>query len=78
MNAIVLPKELEAWAEAEVVAGRGESIEQVATNAIRDYRLRMDALRKSLDDAVAESDEKGWLTEEEVFDELEALYPDTE
>ena len=75
MNAIVLPRELEAWAEAEVAAGRARSVEQIAAHALEDYRRRLEAFRKSLDDAVAEADENGWLTEDEVFAELLARYP---
>jgi hypothetical protein len=74
MNAIVLPRELEAWAEAEVAAGRAKSVEQLTAHAVHDYRLRLEAFRKSLDEAVAEADANGWLTHDEVFGPLLARY----
>lgn len=74
MTAIVLPPDLEAWAEAEVAAGRGKSVEDVARNAISRYRAQMEAFRRSLDDAEAEADREGWLDSEAVFAELKARY----
>lgn len=70
MTAITLPEDLQAWAEAEVAAGRAESVEAVAIEALAIHRQRWEALRKSLDDAEAEANEKGWLDLEEVFGEL--------
>jgi hypothetical protein len=78
MNAIVLPNELEAWAEAEVAAGRAKSVEQLAADALEDYRRRLEDFRRSLDEAVAEADANGWLTHEEVFDALRRRHPATE
>jgi hypothetical protein len=72
MTAVVLPVDLEAWAEAEVSAGRAESVEQVAARAIRGYRYSVEELRASLDAAEREADEVGWLSAEEVFDSIEA------
>ena len=74
MTAITLPPDLEAWAEAEVAAGRGKSVEDVARNAISRYRAQMEAFRQSLDDAEAEADRDGWLDSEAVFSELKARY----
>ncbi len=59
MTAITVPPDLEAWARAEVAAGRGASIEDVAKNAIARYRAQMEAFRRSLDEAEAEADHEG-------------------
>lgn len=72
MNAVVLPRDLEAWAEAEVAAGRAQSVEQVAARALRGYRAAVEEFRAALDAAVREADEHGWLSLEEVFDPIEA------
>jgi hypothetical protein len=76
MTTITLPADLEAWAKAEVAAGRGDSIEEVATRAIARYRAHMEAFRRSLDEAEAEADREGWLDAEAVFRELKARYAD--
>lgn len=76
MNAITLPKDLEVWAEAEVAAGRAESVEALAIEALAIHRKRWETLRQSLDDAVAEADRDGWLDADTVFDELAARYAD--
>ena len=74
MTAITLPADLEDWARAEVAAGRGGSIEEVATRAITRYRAHMEAFRRSLDEAEAEADREGWLDADAVFSELKARY----
>jgi hypothetical protein len=76
MTAITLPADLEAWARAEVAAGRGSSIEEVAARAIAAYRAQVEAFRKSLDEAEAEADREGWLDAEAVFAELKERYAD--
>lgn len=76
MTAIILPADLEAWARAEVAAGRGNSVEDVAKNAISRYRIQMEAFRRSLDEAEAEADREGSLDAEAVFAELKARYAD--
>ena len=76
MTAITLPADLEAWARAEVAAGRGASVQDVATRAIARYRDQMEAFRRSLDAAEAEADREGWLDADAVFDELKARYAD--
>ena len=67
MNLVALPGDLQTWAEAEVAAGRATSVEQIVIKAVAAYRHALEAFRKSLDDAVAEADEKGWLEADEVF-----------
>jgi len=76
MTAIVLPKELEAWAEAEVAAGRSESVEVLTAKAVAGYRRELEAFRASLDAASAEIAAGKGIPAELVFKELEALYPD--
>lgn len=71
MTAITLPADLEAWARAEVEAGRAESVEAAIAKGVRGYRLATDAFRQSLDDAVAEANEKGWIPLEDVKRELD-------
>lgn len=71
MTAITLPADLEAWARAEVAAGRAESLEAAIAKGVRGYRLATDAFRQSLDDAVAEANEKGWIPFEDVKRELD-------
>jgi hypothetical protein len=75
MNAITLPYEFETWAEAEVAAGRADSVQTLTVRALELYREHVEALRRSLDEAVAEADHEGWLTEAEAFDPLLARYP---
>lgn len=74
MTTITLPDDLEAWARAEVAAGRGASVEDVATKAIGRYRKQMEAFRQSLDEAEAEADREGALDIDAVFAELKARY----
>lgn len=74
MTTITLPPELEAWARAEVAAGRGASVEDVAQQAISRYRAQMEVFRRSLDEAEEEAEREGWLESEAVFAELKARY----
>lgn len=71
MTAITLPADLEAWARAEVAAGRADSLEAAISKGVRGYRLATDAFRKSLDEAVAEANEKGWIPLEETMRDLD-------
>jgi hypothetical protein len=74
MTVITLPPDVEAWAQAEVAAGRAESVEHAAQKAIAGYRSQMDGVRRSLDEAEAEADREGWLDADAVFSELKARY----
>lgn len=73
MTAITLPPDLEAWARAEVAAGRAESVEALVEARLRESQ-RWEAFRRSLDEAEAEADRDGWLEADEVFDRLEQKY----
>jgi hypothetical protein len=74
MTVITLSPDVEAWARAEVAAGRAESVEHAAQKAIAGYRTQMDSLRRTLDEAEAEAERDGWLDADAVFAELKARY----
>ena len=70
MPPITLPADLEAWAHAEVAAGRAESVE-ARLRASRQW----EDLRRSLDEAEVEADGGGWSSFEDVFTRLKARFP---
>ena len=74
MMAITLPADLEAWARAEVAAGRAESVEALVEARLRASRQWED-LRRSLDEAEVEADGGGWSSFEDVFARLKARLP---
>jgi predicted transcriptional regulator len=53
MTAITLPPDLEAWAEAEVAAGRAKSVEALVAKALQSQRAHQDYVRSALDQARA-------------------------
>lgn len=53
MTAINLPPDLEAWARAEVAAGRAESVEALVSEALRERRAELAYVREKLDEARA-------------------------
>ena len=76
MITVNLPEHLEAWAEAEVAAGRAESVEALTAKAVAGYRRELEAFRATLDEASAEIEAGKGIPAEVVFRELAALYPD--
>jgi Arc/MetJ-type ribon-helix-helix transcriptional regulator len=48
---ITLPKDLEAWARAEVEAGRAKSVEALVAQAVRERRAEIEFVRGKLDEA---------------------------
>ena len=78
MNGLTLSDELENWVRSEVASGRADSPTTVLTRAVSSYRYQMEALRRSLDEAVAQADRDGWLSHDEVFDRLEAKFPNAD
>ncbi len=76
MTTITLPADLEAWAEAEVAAGRAESVGVAIANGVRGYRRATDAFRKSLDEAEAEAGRDGWIPGDEFLRELDGWITD--
>lgn len=53
MTAITLPPDLEAWARAEVAAGRAASVEALVADALEARRAEIDHVRGKLDEARA-------------------------
>jgi hypothetical protein len=53
VTAINLPADLEAWARAEVAAGRAESIEALVAAAVRERQAEIEYVRGKLDEARA-------------------------
>lgn len=74
MTAVNLPPDLEAWARAEVDAGRAESVDALVARALR-ARRELEELRRSLDEAEAEADRDGAMRADDVFDRLERRFP---
>lgn len=70
---IPLPPQFQKWAEAEVAAGRAESVEQLAAQALEAHRLQVENFRTSLDAAVAEADRDGWIEGDVLLAEMDAL-----
>jgi Arc/MetJ-type ribon-helix-helix transcriptional regulator len=72
MTAVTLPEDLEAWARAQVAAGRADSVEALVADALRERRARLDRITAKLD-AARESHAQGRsVPVEEVLDDLDA------
>lgn len=71
MNTITLPADLEAWAQAEVAAGRAANISELVAEAMAESRA-LRTLRDSLDAAEAEG---GASPAAEVMARLKARFP---
>jgi len=76
VTAINLPPDLEAWARAEVAAGRAESVESAITKGVRGYQLATETFRRSLDQARAEADREGWIPGDQFLQELDQWIAD--
>lgn len=50
---VTLPADLEAWARAEVAAGRAESVEALVADALRERKEEIDYVRGKLNEARA-------------------------
>jgi putative addiction module CopG family antidote len=70
---ITLPKHLEDWAEAEVKAGRAQSVDELARQALELHRRQTEAFRTSLEAAVTEADRDGWLEGDAVLADMDAM-----
>ncbi|MBC7770071.1 MAG: hypothetical protein H7124_14910 [Phycisphaerales bacterium] len=53
MTTITLPADLEAWARAEVAAGRAESVEALVAQALQERRAEIEYVRAKLDEGRA-------------------------
>lgn len=84
MTAINLPPDLEAWARAEVAAGRAESVEALVASALETRQREVEYVRAKLDEArasiaagrvidgdVALDEIDGWIAELEAAAEAE-------
>lgn len=76
MNVSLTP-EIEKFIAEQVDAGRYRSASEVVRagmrllqDEIREREVRLEALRRALDSAVAELDEDGGISGDQVFDEI--------
>jgi hypothetical protein len=75
---IPLPRGFQIWAEAEVAAGRAESVEKLAEQALEAHKLQVERFRASLDAAVDEADRDGWIEGATFLTEMDALIDNLE
>lgn len=71
MTAITLPADLEAWARAEVAAGRAESVEALVAQALRERRTEVEYVRGKLDEARASLARGEWIDGDVFMAELD-------
>ena len=70
---IPLSPQVQKWAEAEVAAGRAESVEKLAEQALDAHRIQVEKFRASLDQAVAEADRDGWIEGDAFLADMDGL-----
>jgi hypothetical protein len=70
---IPLPRGFQLWAEAKVAAGRAESVEKLAAQALEAHTLQVQKFRASLDAAVDEADRDGGIEGEAFLAEMDSL-----
>jgi hypothetical protein len=78
MTAITLPADVEAWARAEVEAGRDESVEALVAQALRERRAEVEYGRGKLDEARASVAAGRTVPLEEAFREIDAWIEEDE
>jgi predicted transcriptional regulator len=71
MTAISLPCDLQAWAEAEVAAGRAQSVERLMVDSLEARRRDVEWVRGRLDEARADIANGRVLDGHEVLAELD-------
>jgi hypothetical protein len=71
MTAITLPADLEAWARAEVAAGRAESVEALVAQALRERRAEVEHVRGKLEEARASVAAGRTIPLEDAFKEID-------
>jgi Arc/MetJ-type ribon-helix-helix transcriptional regulator len=69
---IALPPELEAWAQAQVAAGRAESVDALAAAALTAAKRREDYWRRIADEAITEGDRDGWIDGDDFLAEMQS------
>lgn len=81
MDGLTLPPDLERFAAEAVAAGRYRDIAEVVRTGV-DLVRRLEAERtafiKSLEDAEAEADRDGWLSLDEVLQDMDRIIEATE
>jgi predicted transcriptional regulator len=78
MTAITLPADLEAWARAEVEAGRAESVEALVVKALEVQRARQQYVREALDQARASVAAGKTVSLREALKEIDAWIAEDE
>ena len=78
MTAITLPPDLEAWARAEVAAGRAESVEALVAQALSERRAEVQYVRGKLDEARASLGRGEGIPLEEAFKKIDAWIAEDE
>lgn len=78
MTAITLPSDLEAWARAEVAAGRAESVEALVAQALAERRAEIEFVRGKLDEARASLARGEGISLEEAFKQIDAWIAEDE
>jgi predicted transcriptional regulator len=78
MTAITLPADLEAWARAEVAAGRAESVEAIAAEALKEHRAEIEYVRGKLDEARASIARGEGMSLDEAFQEIDSWIAEDE
>lgn len=78
MTTITLPADLEAWARAEVAAGRAESVEALVADALKERREDVEFVRAKLDEARASLARGEGVPLEEAFRRIDAWIAEDE
>jgi predicted transcriptional regulator len=78
MTTITLPADLEAWAQAEVAAGRAESVDALVAKAVEERCAEIEYVRAKLDEARASVAAGRTVSLEEAFKEIDAWIEEDE
>ncbi len=78
MTSINLPADLEAWARAEVAAGRAESVEALVARALRERKAEIEYIGAKLDEARASLARGEGVPLEDAFREIDAWIAEDE
>lgn len=78
MTTISLPPDLEAWAEAEVAAGRAPSVEVFVTETLRGTLTARQEFATMIAEAIAEGDRDGWIDGDAMLREMDEMLADLE
>jgi hypothetical protein len=78
MTDITLPADLEAWARAEVAAGRAKSVEALVADALKERRAEVEFVRGKLDEARASLARGEGVPLEEAFRQIDAWIAEDE